>query len=146
MNFLIGNADGYDPLDPNGNIAIKWDVLQWSSSSYDVSFLFHSHFPSFSLSFSRQFWYGHFLIFLDPGLLLFENWKVGLIQGKQRCGCPHRIAGHVCAWWWPYWFVCCCLNLWTTDLHRKLSVVDPMPNPYLPHQLTWDTNGHAYMG
>lgn len=31
------NADAYDPLDPNGNITIRWDVLQENDdSSKDV--------------------------------------------------------------------------------------------------------------
>lgn len=32
-------ADGYDPMDPNGNITIKWDVLEWSGdNAYSVGF------------------------------------------------------------------------------------------------------------
>ncbi|GJN11098.1 hypothetical protein PR202_ga29264 [Eleusine coracana subsp. coracana] len=27
-------ADAYDPLDPNGNITIKWDVVQWTADGY----------------------------------------------------------------------------------------------------------------
>lgn len=39
------NADGYDALDPNGNITIRWDVLQENDdSSKDVSL-----FPSWKL-------------------------------------------------------------------------------------------------
>ena len=29
----------YDPLDPNGNITIKWDVMSWTSDGYVVSTL-----------------------------------------------------------------------------------------------------------
>ncbi|RAL39554.1 hypothetical protein DM860_003087 [Cuscuta australis] len=36
MCFLLGNADGYDPLDPNGNITIKWDILQETSNTQFV--------------------------------------------------------------------------------------------------------------
>jgi hypothetical protein len=27
----------YDPLDPNGNITIKWDVISWTPDGYVVS-------------------------------------------------------------------------------------------------------------
>lgn len=27
-------AEAYDPLDPNGNITIKWDIMQWTSDGY----------------------------------------------------------------------------------------------------------------
>lgn len=30
-------AGGYDPLDPNGNITVKWDILDWNDGTYDVS-------------------------------------------------------------------------------------------------------------
>lgn len=30
-------ADAYDALDPNGNITIKWDVIQWTADGYVVS-------------------------------------------------------------------------------------------------------------
>lgn len=32
-------AAAYDPLDPNGNITIKWDVMSWTPDGYVVSFL-----------------------------------------------------------------------------------------------------------
>lgn len=35
--FLLYSADAYDPLDPNGNITIKWDVMQWTADGYVVS-------------------------------------------------------------------------------------------------------------
>lgn len=32
------NADGYDPLDPNGNLTIRWDILQENDDgTQDVS-------------------------------------------------------------------------------------------------------------
>jgi hypothetical protein len=31
------SADGYDTLDPNGNITIKWDVMQWTRDGYVLS-------------------------------------------------------------------------------------------------------------
>jgi hypothetical protein len=30
----------YDPLDPNGNITIKWDVMSWTPDGYVVSIEF----------------------------------------------------------------------------------------------------------
>ena len=33
-------ADGYDPLDPNGNIAITFDITQYTDDGYVVSTLF----------------------------------------------------------------------------------------------------------
>lgn len=32
--FLLAAA--YDPLDPNGNITIKWDVMSWTPDGYVV--------------------------------------------------------------------------------------------------------------
>lgn len=36
VNFSF-NADGYDPLDPNGIITIKWDIRLQHDDSQDVS-------------------------------------------------------------------------------------------------------------
>ncbi|KAK4784000.1 hypothetical protein SAY86_018368 [Trapa natans] len=30
-------SDGYDPLDPHGNVTIKWDIMQANGDSFDVS-------------------------------------------------------------------------------------------------------------
>jgi len=35
LMFLIVAA--YDPLDPNGNVTIKWDVVSWTPDGYVVS-------------------------------------------------------------------------------------------------------------
>lgn len=35
--FFYVLAEAYDPLDPNGNITIKWDVMAWTSDGYTVS-------------------------------------------------------------------------------------------------------------
>lgn len=29
-------AEAFDPIDPNGNITIKWDVMGWTSDGYVV--------------------------------------------------------------------------------------------------------------
>ncbi|XP_031492847.1 COBRA-like protein 1 [Nymphaea colorata] len=34
LGFTITPADAYDPLDPNGNITIKWDITQWTADGY----------------------------------------------------------------------------------------------------------------
>lgn len=31
----------YDPLDPNGNITLKWDVMSWTADGYVVSVFLH---------------------------------------------------------------------------------------------------------
>ncbi|KAK4777621.1 hypothetical protein SAY87_017808 [Trapa incisa] len=31
------HADGYDPLDPHGNVTIKWDIMQANGDSFDVN-------------------------------------------------------------------------------------------------------------
>lgn len=36
VNFSF-NADGYDPLDPNGNITITWDIRLQHDDSQEVS-------------------------------------------------------------------------------------------------------------
>jgi hypothetical protein len=35
--LFICFAEAYDSLDPNGNITIKWDVMQWTPDGYVVS-------------------------------------------------------------------------------------------------------------
>lgn len=37
-------ADGYDPLDPNGEMIIKWDLLHSSPGHHTVSFLLSCYF------------------------------------------------------------------------------------------------------
>ncbi|KAJ8485109.1 hypothetical protein OPV22_017594 [Ensete ventricosum] len=31
---LIPSTEAYDSLDPNGNITIKWDIMQWTPDGY----------------------------------------------------------------------------------------------------------------
>lgn len=35
--LIVSSADAYDPLDPTGNITIKWDVMSWTPDGYVVS-------------------------------------------------------------------------------------------------------------
>jgi hypothetical protein len=37
QTFSWCSAEAYDTLDPNGNITIKWDVMQWTDDGYVVS-------------------------------------------------------------------------------------------------------------
>jgi len=46
--FLIIVA--YDPLDPNGNITIKWDIMSWTPDGYVVS----TNFIATCFIFSKQ--------------------------------------------------------------------------------------------
>lgn len=39
MHFLWFDAAAFDPLDPNGNITIKWDIMSWTPDGYVVSML-----------------------------------------------------------------------------------------------------------
>lgn len=39
-------TDAYDSLDPNGNITIKWDIMQWTPDGYVVS-TEDGHWPIF---------------------------------------------------------------------------------------------------
>ncbi|KAG4171036.1 hypothetical protein ERO13_A12G183800v2 [Gossypium hirsutum] len=32
--LMLPNADAYDPLDPTGNITIKWDIVSWTADGY----------------------------------------------------------------------------------------------------------------
>ncbi|KAL9433404.1 hypothetical protein AB3S75_028270 [Citrus x aurantiifolia] len=32
--FMLSHAEAYDPLDPTGNITIKWDVMSWTPDGY----------------------------------------------------------------------------------------------------------------
>lgn len=34
---LLLLAEAYDALDPNGNITIKWDIINWTPDGYVVS-------------------------------------------------------------------------------------------------------------
>lgn len=35
--FFTLLSEAYDPLDPNGNITIKWDIMSWTADGYVVS-------------------------------------------------------------------------------------------------------------
>lgn len=34
---IFSCAAAYDPLDPTGNITIKWDIMSWTPDGYVVS-------------------------------------------------------------------------------------------------------------
>lgn len=37
MLYLFVVSVAYDPLDPNGNITIKWDIMSWTPDGYVVT-------------------------------------------------------------------------------------------------------------
>jgi len=37
VSLMNSSAEAYDALDPNGNITIKWDVINWTPDGYVVS-------------------------------------------------------------------------------------------------------------
>ena len=41
-SWMENFAEAYDPLDPSGNITIKWDLMTWTADGYEVSHM-NSH-------------------------------------------------------------------------------------------------------
>lgn len=39
LELCVCAADGYDPLDPNGNITITYDIQTWTTRGYVVSLM-----------------------------------------------------------------------------------------------------------
>ncbi|KAK4476840.1 hypothetical protein RD792_016000 [Penstemon davidsonii] len=86
------NADGYDPLDPNGNITIRWDVIQANDdSTKDVRLsiinyqLFrHIEFPGWKLSFT---WPGDEVIWDILGAEATEQGNCSAFKGRQLPHC-----------------------------------------------------------
>lgn len=37
----VATIEAYDPLDPNWNITIKWDVMSWTADGYVVRTRYH---------------------------------------------------------------------------------------------------------
>ncbi|KAM0922347.1 hypothetical protein ACQ4PT_006272 [Festuca glaucescens] len=37
LSALLPSSDAYDPLDPGGNITIKWDVMEWNPDGYTAA-------------------------------------------------------------------------------------------------------------
>lgn len=46
-------VEAYDPLDPTGNVTIKWDVMSWTPDGYVVSVIIYEYFISVSLLMSK---------------------------------------------------------------------------------------------
>ncbi|KAL0887842.1 hypothetical protein Bca101_011825 [Brassica carinata] len=42
--MIIFSKYAYDPLDPNGNIALKWDIMSWTADGY-VATVTMNNFP-----------------------------------------------------------------------------------------------------
>lgn len=43
--FYFVLTEAFDPLDPTGNVTIRWDIMSWTSDGYMVS-----HFDKSQLS------------------------------------------------------------------------------------------------
>lgn len=41
---LFQFSAAYDPLDPTGNITIKWDIMSWTADGYVVSIYIYLYF------------------------------------------------------------------------------------------------------
>ncbi|KAL6964415.1 hypothetical protein U1Q18_035470 [Sarracenia purpurea var. burkii] len=88
------HADGYDPLDPNGNITIKWDVMQISDDTQDVRVciinyqLFrHIEPPGWKLSWR---WPGDEVIWNVLGAEATEQGNCSGFRGTQLPHCCDR--------------------------------------------------------
>jgi len=40
-------SEAYDPLDPSGNITVKWDIITWTGDGYVVSIYISFKFGNF---------------------------------------------------------------------------------------------------
>ncbi|KAG8368816.1 hypothetical protein BUALT_Bualt15G0086100 [Buddleja alternifolia] len=89
------NADGYDPLDPNGNITIRWDVLQENDdTTQDVRIsivnyqLFrHIELPGWKLSWT---WPGDEVIWTILGAEATEQGNCSAFKGRQLPHCCEK--------------------------------------------------------
>jgi len=59
--FVVYLSDAYDPLDPNGNITINWDVMSWTPDGYVVSTF------SYNITCTNMKTYVVFFAFLSTG-------------------------------------------------------------------------------
>ncbi|KAL0357179.1 UNVERIFIED_CONTAM: COBRA-like protein 6 [Sesamum calycinum] len=94
VNFSC-HADGYDPLDPNGNLNIRWDVLQQNDGgTQDVRLtivnyqLFrHVELPGWKLSWT---WPGDEVIWNILGAEATEQGDCSAFKGKQLPHCCEK--------------------------------------------------------
>ncbi|XP_043705159.1 COBRA-like protein 1 [Telopea speciosissima] len=87
----LSPTDGYDPLDPKGNITIKWDILEWNQDKYEALLsifnyqLFrHIETPGWRLSWS---WVGDEVIWHMTGAEATEQGNCSRVQGATTL--PH---------------------------------------------------------
>lgn len=66
---LIVVLHAYDPLDPNGNITIKWDVMSWTPDGYLVRLL-TPHLPNIALPAADGFVRFNLSLIACPHLLM----------------------------------------------------------------------------
>ncbi|KAL7227904.1 hypothetical protein ACSBR1_022727 [Camellia fascicularis] len=94
---LIGSLSltyGYDPLDPNGNITIKWDVMQMNEDAQDVRVVIfnyqmyrHIEPPGWRLSWT---WQGDEVIWNMWGAETTEQGNCSAFRGKQLPHCCEK--------------------------------------------------------
>ncbi|XAR56326.1 hypothetical protein NMG60_11036769 [Bertholletia excelsa] len=90
----LSPTHGYDPLDPNGNITIKWDVMQINDDTQDVRVsivnyqLFrHIELPGWRLSWT---WPGNEVIWDVWGAEATEQGNCSAFRGKQLPHCCEK--------------------------------------------------------
>ncbi|KHG25808.1 COBRA-like protein 6 [Gossypium arboreum] len=88
------HADGYDPLDPKGNITIKWDLLQSNSDTNDVkvsllNFQLYRHIelPGWKLGWE---WLGKEVIWSIQGAEATEQGNCSRFKGGQLPHCCEK--------------------------------------------------------
>ncbi|KAJ4967379.1 hypothetical protein NE237_019228 [Protea cynaroides] len=84
-------TDGFDPLDPNGNVTIKWDILVWNQGQYEAlvsiynyQLFRHIETPGWRLSWT---WTGDEIIWHMTGAEATEQGNCSRVQGSTEL--PH---------------------------------------------------------
>ncbi|XP_031128718.1 COBRA-like protein 6 [Ipomoea triloba] len=93
VNFS-GNGDGYDPLDPNGNISIKWDIIEENDdnqvvtvSIFNYQLYRHIDHPGWKLSWQ---WPGDGVIWDMWGAEATEQGNCSAFKSGQRPHCCEK--------------------------------------------------------
>nr|GMC89743.1 cobra-like protein 6 [Ipomoea batatas] len=91
---LLGNGDGYDPLDPNGNISIKWDIIEENDdnqvvtvSIFNYQLYRHIDHPGWKLSWQ---WPGDGVIWDMWGAEATEQGNCSAFKTGQRPHCCEK--------------------------------------------------------
>ncbi|KAL9681764.1 hypothetical protein QQ045_013552 [Rhodiola kirilowii] len=82
---------GYDALDPNGNITVKWDILDWNDATYDarvtiVNYQLFRHIesPGWKLQWT---WQGDEVIWSMEGSVATQRGRGGLCNSNNPPHC-----------------------------------------------------------